>query len=368
MAFSDELYSLGKKYKEYEEAGGNEGIGKVLPHEEAIKAAIIRPFIKILGYDTANPLEVMPEYTADVPGKKGEKVDFAIMNQGNPILLVECKKAEAPLNKHSGQLFRYFTTEKAKFALLTNGKEYRFFTDLDEDNKMDVGYFLVADITQLNEDVINDLKRFRKETFNQEALIQYAERSKYLNLLKEKIKEDFENPEKDFVSLLYSRIKGPKVTDKRLPAYSELVKTAWIQILNENFNARIARATMPEVEPSSPLIGNSSEKKLPETTEEELAFHRKIMNLLKADVETKDITYRDGMGQFSILWRDNRRQPLVHLIAESSTAYRGEKMIILYPVNIETGEKEEEKIVIKSIDEIKNYKDILLQTIRLYHP
>ncbi|NIZ18552.1 type I restriction endonuclease [Entomospira culicis] len=363
MGFSEDLYALGKKYQEYEEAGGKEGIMKVLPHEEAVKAAIIRPFIKVLGYDTANPLEVMPEYTADTPDKKGEKVDFAIMHNFSPILLIECKKADANLGKHSGQLYRYFSTEKAKFALLTNGKEYRFFSDLDEDNKMDTGHFLLADITKLNDDVINDLKRFRKDAFNQDELIEYAERSKYLALLKEKIKNDFENPEKDFVSILYTRIKGPKVTDKRLPGYTELVKTAWIQLLNENFNARIARATMPDTDP---IQGSTTEKKGIETTEEELAFYKKVVNLLKDEVSAKDIAYRDAVGQFSILWQDNRRQPIVHFISESSSAYNGEKSITLFPINKETGEKTDSKMTIKSINDIKHHKETMLETIQFY--
>jgi predicted type IV restriction endonuclease len=363
MAFSDELYSLGKKYKEYEEAGGSGGIMKVLPHEEAVKAAIIRPFIKILGYDTANPLEVMPEYTADVPGKKGEKVDFAVMHKGDAIILIECKKADADLQKHSGQLFRYFSTEKAKFALLTNGKEYRFYTDLDEDNKMDIDHFLLADITQLNDTVITDLKRFHKDSFQQEELLEYAEKLKYLNLLKDKIKSDFENPEKDFVSTLFKRIKGPMVTDKRLPSYTELVRNAWTQLLTENFNARIARATMPEIEQTpTPVI----EKKSIETTEEELAFHKKVVNLLKHDTTVEHVTYRDAVSHFAILWEDNRRQPIAHLISESSRSFHGEKSIVLFPINAESQEREELKVAIKSIDEIKNYKDTLLATIQFY--
>ena len=47
--------------------------------EEATKQAFVVPFIMALGYDVFNPLEVVPEYTADVGTKKGEKVDYAIL-------------------------------------------------------------------------------------------------------------------------------------------------------------------------------------------------------------------------------------------------------------------------------------------------
>ena len=46
--------------------------------EEATKTSLIMPFFSLLGYDIFNPLEFVPEFTADVGIKKGEKVDYAI--------------------------------------------------------------------------------------------------------------------------------------------------------------------------------------------------------------------------------------------------------------------------------------------------
>ena len=59
--------------------------------EEATKTSFIMPFFQLLGYDVFNPLEFVPEYTADVGIKKGEKVDYAILNDGEPVILVEAK-------------------------------------------------------------------------------------------------------------------------------------------------------------------------------------------------------------------------------------------------------------------------------------
>ena len=53
--------------------------------EEATKNALIMPFIQgVLGYNVFDPAEVVPEYVADVGGKKGEKVDYAIFMMENP--------------------------------------------------------------------------------------------------------------------------------------------------------------------------------------------------------------------------------------------------------------------------------------------
>ena len=110
--------------------------------EESTKHAFVLPFINILGYDTYNPTEVVPEFTADLGLKKGEKVDYAIFQNNEPILIIECKNWKEKLSVHGSQLFRYFHVTKTRFALLTNGIHYQFFTDLDEKNKMDQKPFL----------------------------------------------------------------------------------------------------------------------------------------------------------------------------------------------------------------------------------
>ncbi len=82
--------------------------------EEATKTSMIMPFFRLLGYDVFNPLEFVPEYTADVGIKKGEKVDYAIMNEdGKPLILIEAKWCGENLDKHASQLFCYFATTSA---------------------------------------------------------------------------------------------------------------------------------------------------------------------------------------------------------------------------------------------------------------
>jgi predicted type IV restriction endonuclease len=106
--------------------------------EEATKNAFVLPFINSLGYDIFSPLEVIPEYTADVGIKKGEKVDYAVLKDGRPIMLFECKTCGCDLNNvHMSQLYRYFSVTDARIGVLTNGIVYRFFSDLEKPNQMD---------------------------------------------------------------------------------------------------------------------------------------------------------------------------------------------------------------------------------------
>ena len=120
-----------------------------LPTEEATKNALIMPFINALGYDVFNPNEVLPEMTCDIGTKKGEKIDYAILENGEPIILIECKHWKQNLSLHDNQLLRYFNVSKAKFGVLTNGIIYKFYSDLEEPNKMDEKPFLEIDMYDL---------------------------------------------------------------------------------------------------------------------------------------------------------------------------------------------------------------------------
>jgi len=148
--------------------------------EESTKHAFVLPFINILGYDTFNPTEVVPEFTADPGLKKGEKVDYAIFEKGEPILIIECKSWKEKLTVHNSQLFRYFHVTKTRFALLTNGITYQFFTDLDEKNKMDVKPFLEFDITNLKDNVITEIAKFHKSHFDVNTILDNASSLKYI--------------------------------------------------------------------------------------------------------------------------------------------------------------------------------------------
>ncbi len=143
--------------------------------EEATKNAMVMPFIQILGYNVFDPSEVTPELIADIGTKKGEKIDYAILMEGKPIMLFECKRSGGDLNiNHASQLFRYFHVTEARFGILTNGLTYRFFTDLEHANKMDERPFFEFDILEFKEQHVEELKKFTKATFNLDQILNTA--------------------------------------------------------------------------------------------------------------------------------------------------------------------------------------------------
>jgi len=130
MDFADQIRELSHRARKQIE---------YLETEEATKNALVMPFIRALGYDIFDPKEVVPEFTADHGVKKGEKVDYAIIKDGTPIMLFECKAANSNIDQaqNLSQLYRYFSVTNARIGVLTNGITYYFYSDLEENNKMD---------------------------------------------------------------------------------------------------------------------------------------------------------------------------------------------------------------------------------------
>ena len=181
--------------------------------EEATKTSLIMPFIAALGYDIHEPGEVVPEFTADAGVKQSEKVDYAIMKDGRPSILVECKSAGVSLGKeHLSQLIRYYAVTDARFAILTNGVEYRFYTDLRKPNVMDESPFLVVNLLELEDWQVDEICHFAKPMFNEQGIWERVHlreiEQKELQTITDNIVREFESPSRDLVRLLAKGVLG----------------------------------------------------------------------------------------------------------------------------------------------------------------
>lgn len=150
--------------------------------EEATKQALVLPMLDALGYDIWNPHEVCPEFEADFAIKKAgqkEKVDLAILLGAEARAFIEVKPVDDALDGHQGQLARYFNgAPSVSLGVLTNGVEYRFFTDTGEPNILDATPFFVVrlDGVDLGLEV---LSRFHKSAFSPSAIREYATELNY---------------------------------------------------------------------------------------------------------------------------------------------------------------------------------------------
>ncbi len=325
--------------------------------EESTKHAFVLPFINILGYDTFNPTEVVPEFTADIGLKKGEKVDYAIFQNGIPILIIECKNWKESLTNHNSQLFRYFHTTKTRFSLLTNGIEYRFYTDLENSNKMDERPFLEFDITKLKDSEVHEISKFQKSSFDVDTIVSNASSLKYTKEIKKCIVEELGAPSYDLVRLFTGKVYEGRLTEKVIQEFTGLVQKAFNQTISERINDRLNSALSKESEEQHMT---NEEEPIPEskiiTTEEELEAYRIIVAILRKKLDINRIAHRDTQSYFGVLLDDNNRKPICRLHFNTGIKYIG-----LFDEN-----KIEKREPITCVDDIYNYDIELLNTAEYY--
>ncbi|MGB3123992.1 MAG: type I restriction endonuclease [Pseudomonas sp.] len=360
MEFFEKLTSLAAKVRLQ---------GPAIQTEEATKNAFVMPFINtVLGYDVFDPQEVMPEFVCDVGTKKGEKIDYAIMKNGEIQILIECKKIGESLSiNHASQLFRYFHVTSARISILTNGQVYRFFTDLDAPNKMDEKPFLELDLLDIDEYSVPELIKLTKSAFDVDSIINAAGELKYVSQLKKLIGTQVSKPEDDFVKFFASRVYEGVITQKVREQFFELTRKALAQFLNDRINDRLKSAMSGAIQPTLATIpaansANADTKDRDEsedkilTTLEELEGYHIVRAVVRSVVDAKRIVQRDTQSYFGILLDDNNRKPICRLHFNRSQKYLG----------IFDEEKNETRHAISSIDDIYEYADQLKKTVGYY--
>lgn len=364
MDFIDQLKQFSKRVDSMKDS---------LQTEEATKTALIMPFFAMLGYDVFNPQEFVPEFTADVGIKKGEKVDYAIMRDDQPVILVECKAITEKLDRHDSQLFRYFGTTSAKFAILTNGQYYRFYTDLDNPNKMDEDPFLTINILDIRDNQVPELKKFCKSVFDIDSIFSTASELKYVHEFKDVFTQQLTDPSDDFIRFfLQGCYSGPK-TQNVLEKFRPVLRKALNDYISETMNDKIKTAlggsggsvSIQEARPAEVPVDDSAmstdeepEKRTPNivTTEEELEAYFIIKNMLKDVADLHDITYKDTESYINILYKSNTRKWICRLRLTDNA-----KILIIPDEN-----KKETKYSLQDIYDLQQYKDQLTEVLNRY--
>ncbi|MBL0910742.1 MAG: type I restriction enzyme HsdR N-terminal domain-containing protein [Bacteroidia bacterium] len=327
--------------------------------EEATKTAFVMPFIQALGYDVFNPLEVVPEFISDIGTKKGEKIDYAILKDTIPTILIECKHWNQNLDVHDGQLLRYFHVSRARFGILTNGILYRFYTDLAEPNKMDEKPFLEFNLADLRDNQIEELKKFHKSYFDVDNIITTASELKYTNELKNLINNEFTTPSENFVKHFARQVYPGMITQKVLDQFTNLTRRSISHYISDLITERLKSALSKEsennaAEPVPAEVSESISKIV--TTAEELECFLIVKSILRQRVEVSRIAYRDAQSYFSILLDDNNRKTICRLYLNGTKKQLG----------IFDEQKKETKFEFLSLDDLFTYSDQLVAAIDFY--
>ena len=325
MDFKDELLILAER------------VGKLKDNvktEEATKTSFVLPFLQALGYDIFNPEEVTPECICDYGTKKGEKIDYTVCMDGEPIMLIECKHWSADLSKYKAQLFRYYHVSQAKFGVLTNGINYQFYTDLDTPNKMDDKPFFEIDMLNLKDSHIEKLKQFRHDQYNTYMILNSATEMKYINALRSLIVKESSNPSDLFVKFMTKQV------------YDGVVTKNIIDEVSSNVSTEKSVANEEDMQDGNKIV----------TTDEELMGFYIVRAILCNTVDLDRVVDRDAQSYFAILFDDNNRKPICRLHFNGGKKY------------VETFDEEKKgtKHLITALTDIYKLSDQLISTVKFY--
>jgi hypothetical protein len=330
--------------------------------EEATKNALVMPFISALGYNVFDPQEVTPELDADVGIKKGEKVDYAILKDGKPIILFECKGVSANLDEvHASQLYRYFSVTAARIGVLTNGIIYRFFSDLEAQNKMDSKPFLEINLLSFDEIVLAELKKFSKSTFELTSILANANDLKYSREIKRILAQELNLPSEDFVRFFTSQVYSGRLTQSVREQFTEITKMAFQQFIIERVSDRLKSALAHEETaralqaPAGEVAG--AEEQTPPTEEELHGFYI-VKAILAQIVDPQRVVMRDQKSYCSVLLDDSNRKPVCRLWFNGAQKFLG----LFDAAKVET------RTPIQELAEIYKYADQLKEVVGRYEP
>lgn len=315
MDFKDQIIQLSDKIAKQKDS---------IATEEATKTSFIMPMIAALGYDVFNPFEVVPEMDCDLT-KKGDKIDYAIMKDNTPILLIECKHCKQNLDLHSTQLAKYYAASNARFGVLTNGIEYRFYADLEKDNIMDEKPFLAVDMLDLSDTDIEQLKKFHKSYYNEQEILSTAQELQITIQVKDLLNKNFQNPGDEFTRYFVKCINDWKSSAKLIEQYRPIVKKSIAAVINDIIADRLNVAMKSEGgngnDHPQPDAGNTctdnpaehtEDEKLPDgvvfqdkergivTTQEEIDAYNIVRSILRQYVDVKRIQYNDYKSYFTV--------------------------------------------------------------------
>ena len=338
--------------------------------EETTKIALIMPFLRILGYDTTNPAEVKAEYTADVGTKQGEKVDIAILEDGEPVVFIECKPVDKELSKdHISQLYRYFSITDVQIGILTNGVEYKFFTTGEDNNRMADKPFLDIDLLNLTKNDIKELEKFIKKNFDIDEVVTRADDLKYRNLIKKTLLSEFEDPSDEFIKVIGKQVYEGVMTQSIKEKFGVIIKNVTAEIINEKVEKRLADAVastdikeeQPEVEEKEDDVPVTDDVF---TTTEELEGYYIIKSIAAEVTDSERVTIRDRKTYCNILFDDHQFYTIVRLHFNNTDNLR----IELFD-NVEVGAngtKIGDKIDISNVSDIYMYKERILNIVKEY--
>ncbi len=356
MQFEDKIKIFTSKIKEKL---------KHIDTEETTKTALILPFLnEVMGYDTTNPAEVKAEYTADIGAKKGEKIDLAILNESEEIIMIECKSATTELSTdHISQLYRYFNITDSELGILTNGVTYQIYTDSIKPGQMDKSPFLEVNLLDLSDREINELKKFSKEHFDISKIKDKVDDLKFAHDVHKILSSEIDSPSEEFVKVITRQVYDAPITANVRSKFHKIIKNEFKEVINEKVEMRLNNALEnSNNDPSDTFVETSNPDIV--TTDEEYEAYYIIKSIAARIIDPDRVFIRDFKSYCTVILDDNHHYPLARLFFNNVNNMKiglfdkferrenGGKVINNYPIT--------------KVKEIYTYEENIIKTINVY--
>lgn len=307
-------------------------VGEHCATEETTKQALILPLLDILGFNPYDPTKVLAEFSADFPGAKvTERVDYALYCSGQPVMFIEAKSYSTNLTNHAPQLSRYFNScLGVTIGAITNGKEWRFFTDLINTNVMDEKPFLVVDFSKNRAEELIQLAEFKHDNFHVEKLRFFAEENQYIQQFKAVIKKSINEVDIDFVRYVAQQSNVPRQLNiKFLESIQPFVKQALEYAISETVVKGLSSPTVITAQPIEPKDNNGLDT-------QSVLSEAEVQDIVDPNNE-KIITTKDEQDLYKILSELFQETELVGKDTESYYAIlyqnKSNRWLLRYDVN-----------------------------------
>ena len=293
--------------------------------EETTKQALIMPLLDILGFTPYDPRKVKAEYSADFPGvKANERVDYALFCHDVPVMFIEAKSFSEQIDNHCPQLSRYFnSTPEVTISAITNGVEWRFFTDLKQKNIMDSTPFLKIRMDSLTHSDITQLFRFRYDKFKPEALRTLAEESVYLNSFTKTISSSLREVDLEFVRYVASRSNIERQLNQRFlefvtPLVKQAVERAVSAMVVSGLSTQPVEQTKENDATDTQVNNAIVDEENPNiiTTAKELELFERVKQIIQTE---DNIEYKDTESYFGILLNGKTNRWLLRFYDKKSS-------------------------------------------------
>ncbi len=313
----------------------NEAI-ELCSNEAQTRKFLIEPFFMILNY-VSNDL--IPEYNADFGDRVSQKIDYAILLNKKDIILIEAKKYNSRLtDKEAGQLNGYFNnTKNSRIAILTNGIEYKFFSDVLEPNVIDSKPFFTFNLNNFTDKDLETLIYFDKRFINVKEIIGTAQESVFADDFENAFYNELKGPSKDLLKIIHRNMTFKvKLNNETQEKMLEMINSTLLKSLYD-------RKVLDEADSNSLGVV---------TTAHEIQAYHTIRTLLIQDkkIPNERITYRDFKSFFNINIDDNSKKIICKLMFTNS------KMKIII---------DDKDYILEHIDDLLKYKQELINRTKL---